>query len=103
MDEYVYKVLTMRQWEQFQDDGEFAGSPHDKRDGFIHLSARHQVAGVIERYFADQPQVTLLEIDLEGEKLLRWEASSKGEEYPHLYRALRIDEVVDSETVHVHH
>ena len=54
--------------------GRFDGSADDARDGFIHLSARHQVAGTLAKYFAGQRDLVLLAVDPErlGERL-RWE------------------------------
>ena len=48
----VYKVFTETEWKTFQDTGQFEGSADDLRDGFIHLSTKKQLAGVIERFFS---------------------------------------------------
>ncbi|WP_419190242.1 MqnA/MqnD/SBP family protein [Saltatorellus ferox] len=58
-------------------------------EGFVHFSFAHQLGGTLEAYFADATRVLLLEIDraavLED---LRMEPSRRGEDFPHLYRAL---------------
>jgi uncharacterized protein (DUF952 family) len=57
----------------------------------VHLSTARQVAGVLERYFANA--VDLVAIRLTTEALgaaLRWETNSKGEAFPHLYGALPV-------------
>lgn len=85
----VYKVLRRQEWTAAQKTGAFTGSPADARDGFVHLSAAHQVRGVCERHFAGENDLLLLTI--EADRLgpaLKWETSHKGEAYPHLYGTL---------------
>jgi len=85
----VYKVLRRKEWDSARDSGSFPGSPDDLRDGFIHLSAAHQVRGVCERHFAGERDLVLLSFDA-GRlgPALKWEASHKGEAFPHLHGAL---------------
>ena len=75
--------------------GRFEGSADDARDGFIHLSAGHQVSGTLAKYFAGQSDLVLLAVDPErlGERL-RWETSRGGELFPHLYGPLDLDHVI---------
>jgi uncharacterized protein (DUF952 family) len=85
----VYKMLRRAEWTGAQVTSVFTGSPADARDGFIHLSAAHQVRGVCERHFAGEDDLVLLTI--EENRLgptLKWETSHKGEAYPHLYGTL---------------
>jgi len=89
MTDLVYKILRRAEWAAAQETGVLTGSPTDMRDGFIHLSAPHQVRGVCERHFADESELVLLAV--EPERLgpaLKWEASHKGEAFPHLYGTL---------------
>ena len=86
---HVYKVLRRAEWVAAQATGLFSGSPADARDGFIHLSAAHQVRGVCDRHFAGEDDLLLLTIAADRlEPALKWETSHKGEAYPHLYGAL---------------
>ena len=80
--------------------GRFEGSADDARDGFIHLSAGHQVPGTLERYFAGQRDLVLLAVDPDrlGEGL-RWEPSRGGELFPHLYGPLDLDHVISVEAL----
>ena len=90
----VFKLLRAAEWSSFKAAGVFAGSADDRRDGFIHLSADDQVAATRAKYFADEPDVVLLALDAEAlGAALRWEASRGGARFPHLYRALRVEEV----------
>lgn len=80
--------------------GRFEGSPDDARDGFIHLSAGHQVAGTLAKYFSGQRDLVLLAVDPErlGEGF-RWETSRGGELFPHLYGPLDLDHVISVEAL----
>ena len=49
---FAFKVLTRAQWSVFRETGVFAGAPVDIADGYIHLSARDQVAETVAKYFA---------------------------------------------------
>ncbi len=92
----VYKLLRENEWAAFQAAGSFAGSPDDHRDGFIHLSAADQVEATRAKYFAGVPVVRVA-FDAAGlGAALRWEASRGGALFPHLYRALTADDVIEA-------
>ena len=90
----VYKILTEAELLALRRDAEFAGSADDLRDGFVHLSAGHQVTGTAERHFAGQQGLWLaaLEVERLGDDL-RWEVSRGGARFPHLYRPIRLADV----------
>jgi uncharacterized protein (DUF952 family) len=89
MAEPVYKILSAAAYAEAEREGHFLGSADDLRDGFIHLSAAHQLAGTLARHFAGQPALVLLAVDPGrlGDKL-KWEPSRSGELFPHLYAPL---------------
>lgn len=94
----VYKILTQCDWDQARRSGTFAGSRDDVRDGFIHLSAPHQVAETARRHFHGIDGLVLLA--LETGKLgdaLKWEASRGGDLFPHYYGPLPIAAVAWSQ------
>ena len=95
MAEPVYKVLTEAAFEEAQRQGRFAGSADDLRDGFIHLSATHQLEGTLATHFTGQPGLVLVAVDAErlGETL-KWEASRGGALFPHLYAPLDLAAVL---------
>ncbi len=93
----VFKILTGEQWRLFQESGTFSGSPDDERDGFIHLSARHQVHGTMQKHYSGQTGLVILAVrtgDLESE--LRWETSRGGQLFPHLYGTLNMAAIAEA-------
>jgi len=87
----VYKILRPAEWSSAQETGIFTGSRDDVRDGFIHLSAVHQVRGVCDRHFAGEGDLILLAVDSAAlGPPLKWETSHKGEAFPHLYGSLSL-------------
>lgn len=94
-DAIAFKVLTAQEKDAMERDGAFAGSAHDARDGFIHLSTRDQLAGTVAKHFAGQDDLWLAEVDLEAlGDAVRWEPSRGGQDFPHLYGPLPLDTVV---------
>ncbi len=85
----VFKLTTLDEWSDAIVDGAFAGSADDHRDGFIHLSAQHQLEGTAKKYFTGIEGLCLVAFassDLASG--LRWEPSRGGENFPHYYGAL---------------
>jgi uncharacterized protein (DUF952 family) len=86
---YVYKVASRTAWEEACRLGTFHGSDDDLRDGFIHLSAPHQLGDTLAKHFKGQTDLVL--ITLEANALgggLKWERSRNDDLLPHLYAAL---------------
>jgi uncharacterized protein (DUF952 family) len=100
MAEPVYKICPEGALQEARRCGHFDGSADDARDGFIHLSAGHQVAGTLAKYFAGQTDLVLIAINPErlGERL-RWETSRGGELFPHLYGPLDLAHVMSVEAL----
>ena len=85
----VFKVAPRTLWEQACQEGVFCGSDVDRRDGFIHLSAPHQLVGTLTKHFAGQTDLLLISFNTEAlGDALRWEPSRGGELFPHLYADL---------------
>ena len=91
----IYKIFRRSEWNDFRDAGETAGAPIDLADGFIHFSTSQQVAETAAKHFAEESDLVLVafEADALGEAL-KWEPSRGGALFPHLYRRLRLGEVV---------
>lgn len=91
----VYKIFRSDEWQHLQSAGETDGAAVDRDDGYIHLSSGEQVAETAARHFAEEEGLFLLAID--GAQLgdaLRWELSRGGARFPHLYRRLRLGDVL---------
>merc|ERR1712230_251844 len=92
---YVYKILeTARSNPRFLFPTPIPAShlftlpPLDEKDGFVHLSTAKQLPGTLSRFFAEHSEVVLLKMEykrLSAWKDVRWEGTSSGEAFPHLY------------------
>ncbi|MFN3641470.1 MAG: DUF952 domain-containing protein [Gemmobacter sp.] len=91
----IYKIFRRPEWDALCAAGETAGAPVDLADGFIHFSTAAQVAETAARHFAAESDLVLVAVSVEhlGEAL-KWEASRGGALFPHLYRPLRMADVV---------
>ena len=91
----IYIVSPRERWVRAQVAGEFT-TPSLATEGFIHAATRTQVAGVLQRHFAGQSDLLLLEIDATAlGDALRYEASPRsGELFPHIYSALSMTAVL---------
>jgi uncharacterized protein (DUF952 family) len=90
----VYKILRADEWAAMQAAGELEGTPIDQRDGFIHLSSAEQAEATAALHFQGESDLWLLAVPVASlGEALRWEPSRGGASFPHLYRALRIQEV----------
>lgn len=93
-DRFIYKVLTFSQWTEFQRSRSFTGSPVDLQDGFIHLSCADQLKVTLDKWYADQVQVVLLQVEAAVvEESVKYEISRGGAEFPHLFAPLPLGAV----------
>lgn len=91
----IFKILRRPEWDAFRTAGETAGAPVDLADGFIHFSTASQVAETAAKWFATESDLVLVAVRAEElGPALKWEASRGGALFPHLYRRLRLSEVV---------
>ncbi len=91
----IFKIFRRPEWDAFRAAGETAGAPVDLADGYIHFSTAAQVAETAAKWFATESDLVL--VAFEAERLgpaLKWEPSRGGALFPHLYRPLRLAEVV---------
>jgi uncharacterized protein (DUF952 family) len=96
----IYKILPKAEWEAARATGAFAGSAVDLADGFVHFSGHDTAQRTAELYFKDQAGLVLLTVEADdlGEAL-KWEASRGGALFPHLFRPLKVDEVLAERTL----
>ena len=97
--DYIYKICTKYEWDEFRQKMSWKGSNKDIEDGYIHLSNREQVNKTLKRYFSNQEYLILLTIKTNTLKNLIWEKSSSGENFPHLYSNLLLENVLDSKEI----
>ena len=92
----IIKLLRADEWAQFQETRVFAGSADDLRDGYIHISTPEQAPSTLAKWFAGDVGVMALTLDADAlGAALKWEESRGGQLFPHLYRPLRLDEVIE--------
>ena len=92
----IYHVTTIEDWNAAKQVGYYE-HPSLKDEGFIHCSQDHQVAGVLERYFAGKTGLVKLVIDtdkLTSKFVFDWSPST-ADTFPHVYGPINSDAVVD--------
>ncbi len=92
---FIYKIFRPLELAELLNNKATAGAPVDLADGFVHFSTGLQVEGTLNAHFAGEADLTLLAVDAGtlGDAL-KWEPSRGGALFPHLYRELRLDDVV---------
>ncbi|HQV55206.1 MAG TPA: DUF952 domain-containing protein [Chitinophagaceae bacterium] len=91
-----YHVTTAADWEAAKQNAEYI-HPSLEAEGFIHCSQDHQVAGVLERYFAGKTDLVKLVIEsdkLTSKYVFDW-SKSTADTFPHVYGPINIDAVID--------
>ena len=95
MSDTVFKICGREEWRAAEAAGHYGGNADDARDGFIHLSAKDQVSGTLEKHYAGRTDLVLVEIDPDTlGAALKWETSRGGALFPHLYGQLPVSAVV---------
>ncbi|UWQ31143.1 DUF952 domain-containing protein [Leisingera sp. M527] len=91
----IYKIFRADEWAALQAAGETTGAPIDVADGYVHFSTATQAAETAAKHFAGAEGLTLLACDADAMGAdLKWEISRGGAEFPHLYRKIRMSDVV---------
>jgi uncharacterized protein (DUF952 family) len=92
----LYKIVSKQDWEKAQENGIYEGSEVDRRDGFIHLSAAHQVRATAQKHFSGNTDLMLLSVSEEAlGPSLKWEVSRGGDLFPHIYGSLSLGAISD--------
>lgn len=97
MNVMVYRVTTEQYWNEHKGEPDFITADYFS-GGFIHCCTASQVAGVRERYFKGEINLVLLHLEeskLEAE--LKYEVSTNGEKFPHLYGPINRDAIIKIE------
>ncbi len=90
----IYHIASRQAWNDSAAEGVYRGDTLESQ-GFIHCSTREQVLRTAERYYPGRSGLVLLAID-EARLCapLRYEVSTDGGLFPHLYGVLNLDAVV---------
>ncbi len=94
----IYKIFRADEWAALQTHGATDGAPIDVADGYVHFSTAKQAAETAAKHFAGVEGLVLLACDANamGDDL-KWEVSRGDALFPHLYRQIRLADVVWSE------
>jgi uncharacterized protein (DUF952 family) len=96
----IYKVLRPIEWSQMRTAGETLGAPVDLNDGYIHFSTAAQLQVTLSKHFGGERDLILLACDSDNLAAdIRWEPSRGGDLFPHLYRPLRLSDVIWNRTI----
>jgi len=86
MSQSIFRILDPDDLAAAAASGAYEGAAHDREDGFIHCSARRQIAGTLEKHYAKASRLAVAEIDAAAlGDALKWEASRGGALFPHVY------------------
>jgi len=90
----IFKIVHSEEWHTAKVAGVYSGSAKDKSDGFLHFSTEEQLMGTLTRYYAGADDLILVAVD-EGtlDNVLKYEPSTAGALYPHLYGDLPLSAV----------
>ena len=91
----IYKIFRADEWAELQSQSVTKGAPIDIADGYVHFSTAEQARETAAKHFAGEDGLVLLALDSDalGDDL-KWEPSRGGALFPHLYRELRLSDVL---------
>ena len=92
----IFKLFRKDEWLQFKASGKTDGAPIDVADGFIHFSKASQVRETAAKHFKGEKDLILVSCDADNLKSdLKWEISRGGDLFPHLYRQLLSEDIIN--------
>jgi uncharacterized protein (DUF952 family) len=90
----IFKIVHAEEWQKAHAEDVYRGSEKDKADGFLHFSTEEQLLGTLTRYYADADDLFLVAVAAhELGDALKYEPSTSGALYPHLYGDLPLSAV----------
>lgn len=90
----IYKIFRADEWAHLKANGETLGAPIDLADGYIHISGAETVVETVRLHFKGESDLMLVALEAEALDTLKWEESRAGALFPHLFRPLRMTDVV---------
>lgn len=99
-DDLLFHITTKENWKEFNNSGSYEPESYE-REGFIHCSTGEQVEATANRNFRGESEILLLVIDATTlhEDIKYEENEDTGEKYPHLYRPLNTNAIIDNITI----
>ncbi|MEL6102542.1 MAG: DUF952 domain-containing protein [Pseudomonadota bacterium] len=96
----IFKIFRAGEWAEFDAAGVTTGAPIDVADGYVHFSTADQAAETAAKHFAGEDGLVLLALEADAlGPALKWEPSRGGALFPHLYRELRMEDVLWSKAL----
>jgi uncharacterized protein (DUF952 family) len=93
----IYHIVPASVWANYETELTYEAESL-RTEGFIHLSTKEQVPGVLERYYQNVPDLLLLHVNpMQLLHELIYEVSTNNERFPHLYGPLNKDAVMTVE------
>ena len=94
----IYHITTSEQWNKFIDMDYFEVASL-QIEGFIHASTKNQLNATANRYYKNETEIIVLQIDAEAIKdKLKYEFSTSVNEYfPHIYGVIEKQNILKVE------
>jgi uncharacterized protein (DUF952 family) len=94
----ILHIATVADWEKLEETESYVPASFQE-EGFIHASLSHQIAGVVDRYYAGRSDLILLVIqtDLLDAEIRFEDLTGTGECFPHIYEAVPTSAVMVAE------
>lgn len=96
---YVYKIMTLSDWQESQKLGFLKPSALDLKSNFMHLSEEQQVKGTIDKFMKGEANIIVLKLDTSKfiGRLVKEKNPGGNTEYFHLYDGkIPLEAVVES-------
>jgi uncharacterized protein (DUF952 family) len=90
----IFKIFRAGEWRTLYEQGETTGAPIDVTDGYIHFSTAEQIEETAAKHFTGEDGLMVLALDPRRLDTIKWEPSRGGALFPHLYRNLRLGDVL---------
>jgi uncharacterized protein (DUF952 family) len=91
----IYKIFHPSELAELIKAGTTKGAPIDRADGYVHFSTGDQIENTLALHFKDALDLSVLAVEADNlGDALKWEPSRGGALFPHLYRELRLDDVL---------
>lgn len=95
----IYHITTIAHWSKFKNQEHYF-SPTFDQENFIHLSEKHQLQGVLERYYKNQSDILILTINPDLlTSVLKYESATNAELFPHCYGPINISAIINVEKI----